>query len=39
MLSHVEVYKQREVWSRLLDDLFVALDVNKAEWLRYIHPY
>ena len=25
--------RQRKVWSRLIDDPFVALDVNKAEWL------
>ena len=25
--------RQRKVWSRLVDDLFVALDVDKAEWL------
>ena len=31
MLSHVEVYRQSKVWSRLVDDLFVALDVDKAE--------
>ena len=30
MLSHVEVYRQTKVWSRLVDDLFV---VNIAEWL------
>ena len=24
MLSHVEVYRQRKVWSRLVDGLFVV---------------
>ena len=25
--------RQRKVWSRLVDDLFGSLDLDKAEWL------
>ena len=25
--------RQRKVWSRLVDDLFKSLDIDKGEWL------
>ena len=28
--------RQRKVWSRLVDDLFVALELDKADWLKDI---
>ena len=24
--------RQRKVWSRMIDDLFVSLELDKAEW-------
>ena len=27
------VISQRKVWSRMVDDLFKSLDIDKSEWL------
>ena len=32
--------RQRKVWSRMVDDLFISLDIDKSEWLEDIkHGY
>ena len=28
--------RQRKVWSRIINDLFVSLELEKAEWLKDI---
>ena len=28
--------RQRKVWSRMVDDLFKSLDIDKGEWLENI---
>ena len=28
--------RQRKVWSRIINDLFVSLELDKAEWLKVL---
>ena len=32
----IKPHRQRKVWSRIINDLFVSLDLDKAEWLKDI---
>ena len=36
ILNLVQVYRQRKVWKRVVDDIFESLELGKGEWLENI---
>ena len=36
ILNHVQVYRQRKVWKRVVDDIFESLELDKGEWVESI---
>ena len=36
ILNHVQVYRQRKVWKRVVDDIFESLQLDKGEWVESI---
>ena len=36
ILNHVQVYRQRKIWKRVVDDIFESLELDKGEWVESI---